>query len=351
MRLLRHSLPIILALFIAHPTLAQGGANTVLTGFAGVPWGASQDAVRSALGVPDSVTTQGDTTSLRYLRREFAGMQAAEMWASVTPSQGLVAGGYSISQPQCGTTFNRVRDELATAFPRLVPVGRPMYFSARTRSTNADTVCASGSFSENQLFRDPDGAGMVMVSSAAMQGPPSYLVVIFTSAYRGRALPGDGTRGSRKFSEAGVEMTVMPGFAVPRQVQAGSGRRLFSSDNGAASIRVSAFDAVPRSERWSPGQRLQYLQELLDGLARNPDGWRGEVQTSEALIYADVRFTNEGGTRPAAVGGRVYATRTGPFRTLLVAYTEPSPPQSGVDQALAEMLDSVHLAGSEADAR
>ena len=217
---------------------------------------------------------------------------------------------------------------------------------------NADTVCASGSFSETQLFRDPEGPGAAIVmSAAARQEQPSYLVVIFASAYRGRTLPGDDSRGSRRFSEAGVEMTVMHGFSVPREVQAGSGRRLFASENGAASIRVSVFDAVPRSERWSPERRLQYLQELLDGLARNPDDWRGEVRTGEAMIYGDVRFTNEGGTSPGAVRGRVYATRTGPFRTLLVAYVEPSPPQSGVDQALAEMLDSVHLAGSEATGR
>jgi hypothetical protein len=351
MRPNRHALPIVLALLAVHPALAQAGRNTAVTGFAGVPWGTPLDGVRAALGVPDSASTRGDTASLRYLQRDFAGMRV-ELWASATPAEGLVMGGYSMPSPQCGTTFDRVRNELLAAHPRLVPVGIPLYLSSASRSTNRDTVCASGTFSESQLFRDPDGPGVVMELSAAPPGKPSYLAVVVVGAYRGRTpLPGDGSRGSATFRDAGVEMTVMPGFSLPREVTSGSGRRFFAAQRGAASIRLSIFDPQPRSERWPSERRLQSLRELVEGLAgQHDDGWHGEVQTRGELAYGDVRFTVATEAGPSAVRGRVYASLTGPFRPLLVVYSEPGSPRPELDQAVAEMLDSVRLTGDGAAA-
>jgi hypothetical protein len=315
---------VLLAFCAIQPALAQAGRNAALTGFAGVRWGTSQDSARTVLGAPDSVASRGDTTVLRYLGRGYAGMPG-DFWLNLTPGGGVVSGGYAYGNPGCGTSLTRLTDAVTAVYPQLVPLGRPAYASTPP-SANRDSVCANASFTELQFLDDPAGPGLVMAMRGKTPGHPPYLIAIFIGDYRGprpEAPPGsESSRAARTFSTAGVELTMMPGFPLPREVGRPSGHRLFASQSLGASIA------------------------LLDDMAKRGGGRRGPAQVREGVAYGDAAWTLPGDSLGKAVRGRLYITLAGVFHPVMLSYTEPDPPQASVDQAVMEMFDSLRLTGA-----
>jgi hypothetical protein len=341
--------PILLTLCIIQPGLAQTRPNSVLTGFAGVRWGASLDSARTVLGTPDSVATRGDTTVLRYFHRSFAGMPG-DLWLNLTRGAGVVSGGYAMANPGCGTSLTRLTDAVTAAYPQLVAPGRPAYMSNAPPSANRDSVCANATFTELQFLEDPAGPGLVMAMRGATPGRPPYLIAIFIGEYRGRRPgappPSDSSRAARTFGTAGVELTMMPGFPLPREVRRPPGHRLLASQYLGASIALTIFDPVREQQRWSSERRLRYLEALLDDMEKRGGGRRGRVQIRDGVAYGDAAWAVEGDSLRRAVRGRVYVALAGVFHTVMLSYTEPDPPQANVDQLLMEMLDSVRLTGA-----
>jgi hypothetical protein len=339
---------LLLAFCAIQPALAQAGRNAALTGFAGVRWGTSLDSARTVLGAPDSVASRGDTTVLRYLGRGYAGMPG-DFWLNLTPGGGVVSGGYAYGNPGCGTSLTRLTDAVTAVYPQLVPLGRPAYASTPP-SANRDSVCANASFTELQFLGDPAGPGLVMAMRGKTPGHPPYLIAIFIGDYRGprpEAPPGsESSRAARTFSTAGVELTMMPGFPLPREVGRPSGHRLFASQSLGASIALTVFDPARAQQRWSSEQRLRYLEALLDDMAKRGGGRRGPVQVREGVAYGDAAWTLPGDSLGKAVRGRLYITLAGVFHPVMLSYTEPDPPQASVDQAVMEMFDSLRLTGA-----
>jgi len=346
-----HRLPVavLLAFCTIQPALAQAGRNAALTGFAEVRWGASLDSARTVLGAPDSVFTRGDTTVLRYFRRSYAGMPG-DFWLNFARGGGLVSGGYAFANPGCGTSLTRLTDAILLTHPQLVPLGPANYVPSASPAADRDSICAHATFTETQLLADPAGPGVVLAMRGATPGHLPYLVAIFVSDYRGpRPVAGlglDSARAARTFSVAGVEMTVMPGFAVLREIRRPPGHRLFASQSLGANISLTVFDPARAQQRWSSEQRLRYLEALLDDMVKRGGGRRGPVQVREGLAYGDAAWTIPGDSLGKAVRGRVYVALAGVFYPVMLSYTEPDPPQASVEQAVTEMFDSLRLTGA-----
>lgn len=326
-----------IALFSVRPAHAQAARNTVVTGFAGVPWGTTADSARTVLGAPDSLSVSGDTTSW-YYRREFAGMPA-KMWLRFTPRGGAETGGYSIQDVQCEADFDRVNEIVRAAHPELVPEGGAVRLSPRTRSTDRDSVCASGHSLHTQIYRDPEGTGGAAVFLNQAPEQRTSLVVIYAASLPSRrrsAVAGVDSRAD------GVGISLMPGFPALREVGRRPGSRWFVTLSSGGEVRLMTYETEPRSQGWSDDRRRSFLDTLVQGFAR--DGTSvGTVQAGEQLLYVDFRTHAEGDGGSATIG-RVYGTREGPFRMFTVMYTPPESPDPGVEPAVARMLDSVRLA-------
>jgi hypothetical protein len=345
--------PLLLTLCIVHPGLAQTRQNSVLTSFAGLRWGASPDSARAVLGTPDSVETLGDTTVLRYFGRGFGGMPG-DLWLNLARTEGLVSGGFAMANPGCGTSLTRMTDAVSATYPQLVAPGPPAYASTPP-SANRDSVCEHATFTELQFLEDPTGPGLVMAMRGRRPDHAPYLLAIFIGEYRGvrpGAAPGsESARAARTFSTTGVELTVMPGFPLPREVRRAPGQRFFATYYLRGSIALTIFDPAREQQRWSSERRLRYLEERLGDIEKLHGGRRGQVQTRDGVAYGDAAWAIEGDSLGRTVRGRLYVALAGPLYTVLLAYMAPDPPEANVDQALTEMLDSVRLPGAAPAAR
>ena len=304
-----------------------------MSGFAGVPWGATTDSARAVLGEPDSLSARGDTTSWHW-RREFASMPA-EMWLSFTPGNGLHSGGYTIQDVQCGADFTRVSEVVRAAHPELAE-GGTISQSPLTRSTDRDSVCASGHSLHTQLYLDPEGRGGVAVLLVQTPGKRVSLVVAYAASLPSRrvAPPAGGVHSRAD----GVEITLMPGFPALREL---SGRRFvtLSSDR---EVRLTTYEAHRRSERRSAEWRLSFMDSVVQGFTGEGTSM-GTVRIGEQLLYVDFRMSAEREGDLIRIG-RIYATREGPFRMFAVMYAQPDSPDADVESAVTRLLDSVRLA-------
>lgn len=329
---------IVLVLLAAFPLVrsahAQPTRNAVVRGFAGVPWGATPDSARPVLGEPDSLSSRGDTTSW-YYRREFAGMPA-KMWLSFTPGDGAHSGGYIIHDPRCGTDFARADEAVLAAHPGLVAAGAPISRSPRTRSTNPDSICASGHSVQAQAYYDPEGPGSVAVLYNQDPEQRSSLVVVYVAALARRQQAPAGGVPSRA---DGVEITLMPGFPALRELSRRSGSRWFATLSSDREVRLIAYEAVRGSERWSADRRLSFMDTLVQNFTASGTSM-GTVQTGEQLLHVDFRQRDGDMVRI----GRFYGTREGPFRSFTLMYAQPGSPDAAVESAVARMLDSMRLA-------
>lgn len=154
---------VVLLVFVTGTARAQGSRNEVVTQFAGVPWGTAVEEVRGALGEPDSTVVKGDTTKLVYLRREGFGLPA-RMEVRATTALGLYFGTYDFLEPQCGTTYVRLRGEIATAFPRLKR-SEPVLLSA-VRSNDPVAHCEASTFVMTEFFAEPRGPGKLALATS-----------------------------------------------------------------------------------------------------------------------------------------------------------------------------------------
>jgi len=263
----RHAnhLLILLAVSIAHTASAQTGRNTVLTGFTGVPWGASLESARTALGTPDSVGTRADTTDLTYRRRDFMGMPAT-MWVRATSGEGVISGGYYVQAPQCAT-FTRVGKEILAASPRLVPMIEPSLRSPTTRSTDPDSVCASGHFSGTQVFRDPEGPGKLTVLSTGTPEDFPPMVVMYFAVRHLNESPSAGDPPSERAGliRAGVTAAPPAGFPLFRRYVSEQHFRGYVSRSGTRTIVIAVFDA--RDEAAPREGILDFVEGILHGAA------------------------------------------------------------------------------------
>lgn len=324
---------ILLSVQSAH---GQASRNTVVSGFAGVPWGATAESARAVLGAPDSLSTRGDTTSWHY-GREFAGMPAA-MWLSFTPRDGATSGGYIIRDVQCGADFVRVNQAVRAAHPGLVADGEAISRSPRTSSTDRDSVCASGHSLHSQTYRDPEGPGAVGVLSNQAPEQPTTVVVIYAPSLASRRASAGGVDSRAD----GVEITLVPGFPALREVSSRSGSRRFATLSSDREVRLITYEANADSERWSADRRLSFMDALVQNFTARGDS-TGTVQTGERLLYVDFRMRPERDDDMVRIG-RVYGTREGPFRMFTVTYAQPDSPDAAAESAVTRMLDSVRLA-------
>ncbi|HST59658.1 MAG TPA: hypothetical protein VLK84_13230 [Longimicrobium sp.] len=315
---------------------AQASRNTVVSGFSGVSWGATADSARTVLGAPDSLSVKGDITSWHY-RREFAGMPA-EMWLSFTPRDGAQSGGYIIRDVQCGADFDRVNEVVRAAHPGLVANGGAVRGSRRTRSTDRDSVCATGDSFHAHLYHDPGGTGGVAVFSTPAPEQRTSLFVVYSASLRSResAVAGVDSRAD------GVEISLMPGFPALREVGRRPGSRWFATLSSGGEVRLMTYQTQPGSEGWSADRRRSFMDTLVQSFTRSGTSM-GTVEAGEQLLYVDFRTHADRDGGRAAIG-RAYATREGPFRTFIVMYTPSDPPDAVVETAVARMLDSVRLA-------
>jgi hypothetical protein len=266
---------------------AQASRNTVVSGFAGVSWGATADSARTVLGAPDSLSVSGDTTSWHY-RREFAGMPA-EMWLSFTPRDGAKSGGYIIRDVQCGADFDRVNEVVRAAHPGLVAMGGTVRGSPLTRSTDRDSICATGDSFHTQLYLDPGGTGGVAVFSPQAPEQRPLLVVVYSASLPSRrqsAVAGVTSRAD------GVELSLVPGFPALREVDRRPGSRWFVTLSSGGEVRLMTFETQPWSEGWSADRRRSFMDTLVQSFAREGTSM-GTVEAGEQLLYVDFRTRAE----------------------------------------------------------
>jgi hypothetical protein len=242
---------------------AQASRNTVVSGFAGVSWGATADSARTVLGAPDSLSVNGDTTSWHY-RREFAGMPA-EMWVRFTAQDGAQSGGYIIRDVQCGA-FARANEVVQAAHPALLASSATISHSPRTRSTDRDSVCASGHSSHSHIYLDPGGTGGVAVFFNQAPEQRTSLVVVYTASLPSRRKSAGAGVDSRA---DGVEISLMPGFPALREVSRRPGARWFVTLISGREVRLMTYEAVPGSEGWSADRRLSFMDGLVNGYGTN----------------------------------------------------------------------------------
>jgi hypothetical protein len=317
MRLRAHPLLLVLLLSAAPTASAQDGQNTVLTGFAGVPWGTPLEAVRSALGPPGSERTYGDTTDLTYAARDFMGLQA-RMWVRTTPREGLIAGGYMTDDRECGT-FVRVRDQIMAAHPRLVPTLRQGTGSAETgRSMGRDSLCAGRDFVGVESFRDPHGPGKLVVTSASTPERERPLNVMYLAAWQQDEWPSGGRSADPEAPAdrtlAHVGMTTVPpaGFPLFKPVFSEGGLRGYLSESGTRKIEVVVYD--PGSS-WGPGdvKVRRAMLAVFDPFLRQHAVGEPVLEKhddSTHLMSSSRSEIERGGRRGRAVA-RVYVAREG----------------------------------------
>jgi hypothetical protein len=110
---------------LAALTLLACGACATRTprvvGFHGVPWGAGQEALVSALGTPWQITPRRDSLVYVEFRAEVLGGQMAEPFALVHRDSGMIAGGYTVRvrryDASCEAAFDSVFTKIRADHP------------------------------------------------------------------------------------------------------------------------------------------------------------------------------------------------------------------------------------------
>jgi len=180
------------AAVVSAPLAAQQGANTVLTGVEGVPWGATREQVEAKLGAPDSTYARGDTISLIYWRRPAFGMTAM-MEVGIQPGAGMNSAAYLVRDipADCTATFDRVVRQITDAHAGLKPDEIIFMVNGIASADHAGDcrrfAAADGpAILLSRFLRDPTGPGNVFLFSTAQSARGMVLVAHFTARPRAR---------------------------------------------------------------------------------------------------------------------------------------------------------------------
>jgi len=180
------------ALLSSHLHGQETGANTVLTGIQGLPWGSTREQWEAKFGAADSVHTRGDTVNLVYVNQSFLRQQATHMDVLVAPGGGVTSVAYLFQRTpgDCLVTFGKAVAAVSAEYPGLRPTEPDILIEG---TPAADSAQACRQFASRpqarlvaaQTLRDPTGPGSVWlfttVSSRGM-----ILVIDLKAAQRPR---------------------------------------------------------------------------------------------------------------------------------------------------------------------
>jgi hypothetical protein len=152
--------------------------HPVLTGFQGVPWGASADAVVASLGRPwQRVPRPAGDTYLEY-GAEMLGGLAAERSLLVDPDSGLIQGGYLVRIRRFGASCEAAFDSVAAALLRRHPTLQPR---RERHHTGTGAFCESvlaGHADAYVRLDDPANGAMML---AALERGRDFMRVTYAS--------------------------------------------------------------------------------------------------------------------------------------------------------------------------
>lgn len=153
----------------------------------------------------------------------------------------------------------------------------------------------------------------------------------------------------RAFREAGVEMELPAGIAVPREVRnvdLPDEVRGFYSRSGDRHLMVMVVENPERgASAWPPERRMRHMQRMLNRLLR---GVEGEARlpafdTPRGLAARDFPFAQIEPFGAVTGRGRMVTTQSGPHRMAIVLYYETDTGRVADEQAVLAMFDSVRL--------
>lgn len=134
-------------------------AEPQITGFDGIPWGTTRDAIVASKGDPlDEVDETGGIHRLRYVDTLLGERVFVDYWVD-TFSEGLMGGMYNLDAPtpgECASLFTAVRGSLETRYPDLP--------TERRGGAGSAGFCGSpeGSFTGHRWDDPANGATVIL---------------------------------------------------------------------------------------------------------------------------------------------------------------------------------------------
>lgn len=148
------------------------------------------------------------------------------------------------------------------------------------------------------------------------------------------------------FREAGMEVTLPPGFDLPvgGRSERDPNYQSFWAQSGTLKIGILILETPePGSSEWSAERRLRDMEAILQGLV---DGFGGRAEgraaTANGLSFRDFRLTRVDGSRVNG-RGRIHVVRSGPHRVITILHSA-QPGESVDEEAVVAMFDSLRVA-------